>query len=88
MSQAINRRTFVATTAAAGAGLAMTGTCVAADKPALLGGAPVHTGGWPPWPEWRQSWEPQILEVCGAGDGIAATAAERCPSSRRLTPSC
>src|SRR5688572_24779896 len=27
-----------------------------ADKPALLGGTPVHTGRWPQWPEWRQTW--------------------------------
>ena len=67
MSRTINRRDFVAATAAAGVGLAITGTSSAADKPALLGGTPVHTGGWPPWPEWRQSWEPQILEVLRSG---------------------
>jgi dTDP-4-amino-4,6-dideoxygalactose transaminase len=39
----------------------------AADKPALLGGTPVHTGGWPAWPEWRQSWEPSILQVLRSG---------------------
>ncbi len=67
MTQTINRRTFVAATAAAGVGLAMTGTSSAADKPALLGGTPVHTGGWPGWPEWRKAWEPQILEVLRSG---------------------
>jgi dTDP-4-amino-4,6-dideoxygalactose transaminase len=67
MSQTINRRKFVAATAAAGVGLAMTGTSSAADKPALLGGTPVHTGGWPSWPEWRKAWEPQILEVLRSG---------------------
>ena len=40
---------------------------LAADKPALLGGTPVHTGGWPQWPEWRQSWEPTILQVLRSG---------------------
>jgi dTDP-4-amino-4,6-dideoxygalactose transaminase len=39
----------------------------AADRPALLGGSPVHTGGWPAWPEWRQSWEPSILQVLRSG---------------------
>jgi len=39
----------------------------AADKPALLGGTPVHTGGWPQWPEWRQAWEPSILQVLRSG---------------------
>jgi perosamine synthetase len=38
-----------------------------ADKPALLGGTPVHTGGWPQWPEWRQAWEPSILQVLRSG---------------------
>ena len=67
MNPTINRRKFVAATAATGVGLAMTGTSSAADKAALLGGTPVHTGGWPSWPEWRQSWEPQILEVLRSG---------------------
>jgi len=39
----------------------------AADMPALLGGTPVHKGGWPKWPEWRRIWEPSILEVLRSG---------------------
>jgi dTDP-4-amino-4,6-dideoxygalactose transaminase len=39
----------------------------ATDKPALLGGTPVHKGGWPRWPEWRQAWEPSILQVMRSG---------------------
>jgi len=39
----------------------------AVDRPALLGGTPVHTGGWPQWPEWRQAWEPSILQVLRSG---------------------
>jgi perosamine synthetase len=39
----------------------------AADKPALLGGSPVHKGSWPKWPEWRQAWEPAILQVLRSG---------------------
>lgn len=38
-----------------------------ADMPALLGGTPVHKGTWPKWPEWRQAWEPSILEVLRSG---------------------
>ena len=38
-----------------------------ADKPALLGGTPVHKGGWSKWPEWRESWEPDVLKVLRSG---------------------
>jgi dTDP-4-amino-4,6-dideoxygalactose transaminase len=34
-----------------------------AAKPALLGGTPVHPGGWPAWPTWREDWEPAVLKV-------------------------
>ncbi|HNV02530.1 MAG TPA: DegT/DnrJ/EryC1/StrS family aminotransferase [Vicinamibacterales bacterium] len=65
------RREFLgfAAAAAASAGL-FTRTAFGrslADKPALLGGSPVHLGGWPQWPEWRQAWEPSILEVLRSG---------------------
>src|SRR6266404_3398454 len=36
-------------------------------KPVLLGGAPVHQGGWAPWPTWRESWEPAVLQVLRSG---------------------
>lgn len=39
----------------------------ATDRPALLGGTPVHAGGWPGWPEWRPAWEPSILDVLRSG---------------------
>ncbi len=39
----------------------------ATDKPALLGGTPVHKGSWPRWPEWRETWEPSILRVLRSG---------------------
>jgi dTDP-4-amino-4,6-dideoxygalactose transaminase len=49
-----------------------------AAKPALLGGTPVHSGGWPNWPVWRESWEPAIVKVLrsghwfrGAGEHVA-----------------
>ncbi|MDA1273678.1 MAG: DegT/DnrJ/EryC1/StrS family aminotransferase [Verrucomicrobia bacterium] len=44
-------------------------TVFAADdaKPALLGGEPVHSGGWSEWPIWRESWEPAIIKVLRSG---------------------
>lgn len=78
----LTRRGFVRAAAAGSAALAWLGSGAAprvfaanADKPALLGGTPAHTGGWPTWPEWRQSWEPKLLEVfrsgrwCSSGGG-------------------
>ncbi len=44
----------------------------------LLGGTPVHQGGWPSWPTWREQWEPAILKVLrsrrwfrGSGENVA-----------------
>lgn len=50
-----------------GAGRAPTVFAAEAGKPALLGGRPVHQGGWPPWPTWRESWEPPLIEVLRSG---------------------
>ncbi len=36
-------------------------------KPTLLGGTPAHTGGWLKWPQWRESWEPEVLKVFRSG---------------------
>jgi dTDP-4-amino-4,6-dideoxygalactose transaminase len=82
MGNDLTRRGFVRTAAAGSAALTWLSTRSApaalaakADKPALLGGTPVHKGGWPKWPEWRESWEPEIVEVlrsgrwCNAGGG-------------------
>jgi dTDP-4-amino-4,6-dideoxygalactose transaminase len=38
-----------------------------ADKPALLGGTPVHKGGWARWPQWREAWEAEVLKVFRSG---------------------
>lgn len=38
-----------------------------ASKPALLGGTPVHAGGWPGWPIWKESWEPAVVDVLRSG---------------------
>ena len=83
MKDSLTRRGFVCAAAAGSALLAGLKTRPAAaskaDKPAILGGTPVHKGGWPKWPEWRQEWEPRILEILrsghwyrGRGDGNIA----------------
>jgi dTDP-4-amino-4,6-dideoxygalactose transaminase len=71
MSMKNSRRDFLgaAATAIAGAGLFARRAFAKgpADLPALLGGTPVHKSGWPRWPEWRQEWEPSVLEVLRSG---------------------
>ena len=74
MKNDLTRRGFVRTAAAGSAALTWLGghrtpTVFAADadKPALLGGTPIHKSGWPKWPEWRESWEPDVLDVLRSG---------------------
>ncbi len=74
MENDLTRRGFVRAAAAGSAALtwlgargATTAFAAEADKPALLGGTPVHKGGWPKWPEWRESWEPEIVDVLRSG---------------------
>ncbi|MFO7908011.1 MAG: DegT/DnrJ/EryC1/StrS family aminotransferase [Pirellulaceae bacterium] len=74
MKTNLTRRGFVRAAAAGSAALAAVGLhrtptarAAAVDKPALLGGNVVHKGGWPQWPEWRQSWEARILEILRSG---------------------
>ncbi len=80
MNEKLTRRRFVRSAAVGSmllAGLKAKGTTASGlDKPALLGGKPAHVGSWPAWPQWRQSWEPKILEILrsgrwyrGTGDG-------------------
>lgn len=70
MKQYLARRGFIRTAVAGSVALSWLGTRRAsvafgaeAAKPALLGGTPVHQGGWTRWPQWRESWEPEILKV-------------------------
>ena len=49
------------------------------EIPALLGGTPVHQGAWPRWPEWRQAWEPSILEVLRSGQWYRGAAGDQVP---------
>ena len=74
MGNDLSRRRFVRTAAAGSAALtwlsagrAPMAFAAQADKPALLGGTPVHKGGWPKWPQWDESWEPEIVEVLRSG---------------------
>jgi dTDP-4-amino-4,6-dideoxygalactose transaminase len=50
-----------------GSGQGPTAFAAEATKPALLGGAPVHSGGWLEWPTWRESWEPAVIRVLRSG---------------------
>jgi dTDP-4-amino-4,6-dideoxygalactose transaminase len=86
MKNKLTRRAFVQTAAAGSAALAWLGVRRAptvfaadADKPALLGGTPVHQGGWPKWPEWRESWEPEILKVLRSGQWSRASGGRQVP---------
>lgn len=74
MGKDLTRREFVQTAGAGAAALAWLSAGQApmafaaeTDKPVALGGKPVHTGGWPGWPEWRQEWEPAVLDVLRSG---------------------
>ncbi len=74
MNNHLTRRDFIGTAAAGSAAFAWLGAGQApmafageAGKPALLGGTPAHSGDWPPWPTWRESWEPALIEVMRSG---------------------
>lgn len=74
----LTRRSFIKT-GSAGAiggalGVASIATAAGADAkktdvatPAILGGAPVHKGGWPKWPQWEAADDPQLAEVMKRG---------------------
>lgn len=79
MSRTFNRREFVASGAAAGLGLSLTNSAFAEDKPALLGGTPAHQGGWPKWPEWREAWEPEIVQILRSGKWCRAAGGGHVP---------
>jgi dTDP-4-amino-4,6-dideoxygalactose transaminase len=70
MKHSLSRRGFIRTTAAGSAALAcLSGRhgpdlfAAETEKPALLGGTPIHKGGWLSWPQWREAWEPEVLKV-------------------------
>jgi dTDP-4-amino-4,6-dideoxygalactose transaminase len=74
MKHDLTRRGFVQSVAAGSAAWACLSAqqaprawAATADKPALLGGTPVHQGGWPGWPQWDESWEAEIVDVLRSG---------------------
>jgi perosamine synthetase len=74
MKNSFTRRGFIQTAAAGSLALtwlsarrAPSAFAAEADKPALLGGTPVHKGGWAKWPQWREAWEPEVLKVFRSG---------------------
>jgi dTDP-4-amino-4,6-dideoxygalactose transaminase len=85
MKNYLTRRGFIQHAAAGSAAITLLSASRApkifaaeASKPALLGGTPVHSGGWPNWPTWREAWEPAVLKVLrsrkwfrGSGENVA-----------------
>jgi perosamine synthetase len=73
----INRRDFVAATAAAGIGLAVGGgrlfAAEATEKPALLGGKPVRQKSWPSWPVKDETEDKAVLGVLRSGQWFRGT---------------
>lgn len=68
MSHEVNRRAFLAAATAAGVGAVMTGRVGAAEeKPAILGGSPVRTQGYPSWPIVRETDGKAVQEVVHDG---------------------
>jgi perosamine synthetase len=68
MKNSLDRRHFLATSAAASAALAVTSTTSAdQDKPALLGGKPVRREPFPGWPRFDQRDEKNLLDVLHSG---------------------
>jgi len=74
MKDSLTRRGFIRTAAAGSVALgwlsarqAPRAFAAETGKPALLGGTPVHQGGWAKWPQWREEWEPELLKVFRSG---------------------
>ncbi len=68
MKRSVDRRSFLATSAAAGAALAVTSAASAEnDRPALLGGKPIRREAFPGWPRFDQRDEKNLLDVLHSG---------------------
>lgn len=77
MNEKFSRRKFVKYNSKIGVGVALgmslspslfATNSNAAAKPAILGGAPAHTGGWAKWPKWNPATdEKKVLEVLRSG---------------------
>jgi len=76
-SKGYTRREFIRKNSMAGLGLVATSGAApdlwtsiikTDDTPAILGGSPVHTGGWPDWPLWDPAKdEKQVIGVLRSG---------------------
>ncbi len=77
MSHEVNRRQFIAATTSAGVALALTRSAGAIEKPALLGGKPVRTKGYPSWPMVTEADEKAVLEVVHAGRWYRSQSVEK-----------
>ncbi|MCL1822425.1 MAG: DegT/DnrJ/EryC1/StrS family aminotransferase [Prolixibacteraceae bacterium] len=76
-TKSFSRREFIKKNSLTGMGVLLTSSAGSslfafnsrnADVPALIGGAPVHSGGWPKWPIWNPSTdEPSVLESIRSG---------------------
>jgi dTDP-4-amino-4,6-dideoxygalactose transaminase len=68
MAGQFSRREFMAAATAAGVGLSLSsGTCAAAEKPALLGGTPVRKRRFASWPVKDAKEDKAILDVLHSG---------------------
>ena len=77
MKTILTRRHFLQTSSlgAVGGALGVTAAALAAPaaktgdaaKPAILGGAPTHSGGWPKWPQWDPADDTTIEDVMKKG---------------------
>jgi perosamine synthetase len=67
MSQELNRRSFIAATTAAGVALSVGRSASAAEMPALLGGKPLRTKGWPAWPVRDGREEKALVDTVRSG---------------------
>ena len=73
----INRRDFITRSALVSGGVllgslldprTMWGKAMQARQtPAILGGAKVHTDGWPKWPKWKEAWNDRVIAVLRSG---------------------
>jgi len=75
--QKVNRRQFIAATTSAAAVLTLAGGARAADKPALLGGAPVRTKGYQSWPLVTEPLEKAVAQVVHSGGWYRGGSVER-----------
>lgn len=70
----VSRRKFIASTAAGTAGTLLAGNIplmgrgTRAGEPAILGGTPVRSEGWPAWPVWDRDAEEPMINVLRSGN--------------------